>query len=187
MSEIDRRTLISMAGVAGAGLALSGCGGVPDGAQDNAVRDRTDARGAGKAPGGGTEYGECDEWGDLVNKPYPFGGDFTPRYICAAYLQFGVSGPIVRQGYLKWDPDTPENDLIVGLLQSLRTPNAPSVPVGYKRYNFDTLSMRGPHIFVVYIDNKSNYARFPTVNDIKDDPAKPGDVRPLAKSFLTTL
>lgn len=179
MNNIDRRTLLATGGLAGASLALSGCGG--DVASGNASRDEPNDTGRG---GDGDEAGPGELWGDTVNKPYPHGGTFTPRYICAAYISFQSNGPIIRQGYVERTTPTQDEARIIELLRTLGHPNVPTIGVMHKRYNFDNFSMKGPHILVVYIDNRPNVARFLTISDIENDSLPEGETRPHSKRLL---
>lgn len=165
MSEIDRRTLIGVASVAGAGLALTGCGG---------PKSFTD----------GCQIGEGELWGETVNKSHPTATTFSPRYICAAYIKFAPNGPIIRQGYapLPTAPIT-VNEQIIDLLRKLRTPQNPP-NVLHPRYNFTTFSLKGPHILVIYIDNNRDEARFLEVGDILNDPLEVGETRPPERRLL---
>src|SRR5687768_1392233 len=92
MTDIDRRTLLGAAGVAGAGLVLSGCtSDCPDNAQDNGAPTTTE--------------GPCTIYGKSVFQQHPEKenpSDFKPDYLCAAYLRFEPSGTLtVRTAHLR--------------------------------------------------------------------------------------
>jgi hypothetical protein len=129
--------------------------------------------GGGDSGGEGTAAGESDLWGDAVNTLGP-GVPFTPTHICAVYIRYKDGEPIIRQGYVPWDA-IGEDELILNLLRSLKNPATPQLNVLYKRFNFENLNMSGQQVFVVYLDNKPDVARFLTADDIKDDPLRPTD------------
>jgi hypothetical protein len=83
MAEIDRRTII---GVAGATMALAAC---------------KPADGGGGAPGH-DDRNESDQWGEdphATGPKVPPPGGFNPRYLCVVYIKFTDSNMIVRHGY----------------------------------------------------------------------------------------
>ncbi|MGL5837086.1 MAG: hypothetical protein ACRCY3_01140 [Sphingorhabdus sp.] len=92
MSDIDRRTII---GVAGATMALAACKpGNGDG----------DGDGGGYPPGGG-QGGINDQWGEDPHKSGPDvkpEGGFSPGYVCAIYVKFDANGQVmIRHGYIE--------------------------------------------------------------------------------------
>jgi hypothetical protein len=121
----------------------------------------------------GEAAGESDLWGDSVNKMHPTSTSFTPTHICGVYIRYEGNGPIIRQGYVRWQASK-EEDLILDLLRSLKKPAAPEVNVLYKRYNFDEFNMSSQQVVVIYLDNKPENVRFLTLEDINDDPLTSG-------------
>jgi hypothetical protein len=96
MSQIDRRTLI---GVAGASVAVAACnpGGGSDGGGDG-----------GGDYGGKDERGINEQWGEDPHKPAPDvppPGGFKPAYICAIYIRFDEGNKaVIRHGYYETGP-----------------------------------------------------------------------------------
>jgi hypothetical protein len=168
MSAIDRRTLISIAGAAGAGLVLTGCG--------------SEKHKALNGPGAGCAAGEDSLWGDSVNQPPPNYPSplhpnevFAAKYICGAYIRFDADQVIVNQGYCKTTTLAEEDDRIKKLMRCLKDPTLviPNFTVLERRKNFDRLSMRYHGVLAIYVDNLSNRVRFPTVADVQNDPGAP--------------
>lgn len=83
MTQIDRRALL---GVAGSGLLLAGC-------SRKASRDNN---------GTGSPAGECEKFGDLVNKPAPgtyTPSNFSPKTLCVVFIVHDSEGVKARHGY----------------------------------------------------------------------------------------
>lgn len=93
MSDIDRRTLLA---VAGSGLLLASC-----------KEDRSPQATAGS--GKGIPAGLCDDFGDPVSKEAPGtsqASDFVPEYICVVYIVRHPDGIKVRHAYWRAEADT---------------------------------------------------------------------------------
>lgn len=91
MSKLDRRTIITAAGIGavGATIALTGCSAEPGNSGENAPEEG--------------ESWPSDQWGEdphaAAPKTPPPGG-FDPKYLCIVYVKFTGSNMIVRHGYI---------------------------------------------------------------------------------------
>lgn len=165
MTDIDRRTLI---GLAGAGLVLAGC--TPETRDNVIVDDGEDCEGEGE------EFGECSLWGHTVNRPTPLnvppGTVFSADYLCAAYIRFEAGAMIIRQGHvqLTGNAKTNENDQNViaqKLLRVLKFPTETTdIVVQFRHDNFDNFSLNGKQVLVLCVDNLPQVARFVTAADM---------------------
>lgn len=165
MTDIDRRTLI---GLAGAGLVLAAC---DDDTKNNViVADGKDCEGDGDA------FGECSLWGDPVTKQRPPNVSsttvFSADYLCAAYIRFEGGAMIIRQGHveLTGDAKTDENEqngLAKKLLRALKFPTETTdIVVKFPHENFDSFSLNGQQVLVLYVDNLPQVARFVSAADM---------------------
>jgi len=146
MSEINRRTLISMAGIAGAGLALTGC---------------SEERHSTSEP-----VGECDLAGQSVRdlKPEKDGGvkKCVPKYICIVYIKFEQDWKLkVRRTYIGPLTLDPDPTLVASMAQLVLAKLADTGQYNqYDKYDIDPIHLGSQQILVIYIDNPTNRIRF---------------------------
>ncbi len=149
MEEIDRRTII---GVAGATMALAAC-------------KPADA-GGGVAANGDSD--QADQWGEDPHaagpKVQPPGG-FSPKYLCVVYIKFAGSNMIVRHGYTEIAPpsdaasekdvDTLQREAAEALLNEAAKGDWKSSRVGHprKEVNFEGFNFGQQMRLFFYVDN----------------------------------
>ncbi|MEA3038778.1 MAG: hypothetical protein QOE79_1291 [Sphingomonadales bacterium] len=146
MSEIDRRTVISLAALAGGGLALSACGNKP------------------KPPSNTVGY--CDLAGqsvrDLAPKPLGPVKSFTPDYICIVYMKFSSDMSMkVRRVYIG-----PLNRVLTPSEVESAASDVLAKLASGQSYNkndkedIEPLHMGSQQILVIYLDHDENKVRF---------------------------
>jgi hypothetical protein len=155
MTEIDRRTLIT---VAGAGLVLAGCGS--HGAENSSGTPKQDADSA-DIFGTGYLHGQsvrakrpCDADGNPVGN-----ATFAPDRICVVLLRFETGGQMTaRRLYIPMPQQSMDLTKVVwGALAKLSEPK----PVDqYYRDHIDPIALGGQRLLVIYLDNDPGMIRF---------------------------
>lgn len=175
MTDINRRMLLGAVSVAGASLALTGCGSRPRG---DAMPSGEDNTGMGNDS---DQAGSCAPYGEEVDvtQSSVTNASFSPDHVCALYIKYQNGKPIVRHAYSElggsWD-DSHVMNVAVALLQALRDynpakPQPYPVSVKWPRYNFDNFSMGSQQVLVILVDNRPDVIRF------NDDPTKQRIIR----------
>ncbi len=144
MNEIDRRTLFGLAGVAGAGLVLTGCSG-------NSSKPKP--------------VGYCDAAGQSVRdlKPDKFGGvtQCVPKYICIVYVRFEPSiGLNVRCTYVPLTTNPTPAEVISKVRPVLHRLATTGTHNQFDKEDIELIHLGSQQIVVIYIDNDPNKIRF---------------------------
>jgi hypothetical protein len=152
MSEIDRRSLI---GVAGASMLVVACNEAPGGKKNETGNGQSDK---------GYDY----NFGQPVTakKPDPQGDvtSFTPKYLCVIYMRMESNGEFtVRHGYEPYPGAAEERSTVEAMLKQAKTGNwAHAGGENNKRreHNFDEFSQNSQQRIWLFVDNKPTEMAF---------------------------
>lgn len=155
MTDIDRRTLVMLAG---AGLVVAGCKG-----------RKPDEHGKPTVGGEGgkdltiDQFGECTDYGDNVaHASVPAG--FKATLLCVAYIRFPTTGggPIIQQKYVELkgtESDPGIRKLVQQVLEKIKG-TAHQITYYRERNDFENFSFDRPTYVAFFVDNDESYVRF---------------------------
>jgi hypothetical protein len=150
MTEIDRRALITVAGV---GLLAAGC---------REDKPAAAAIAPSATPTPGSQAGTCDLFGQAVSatKPIKMGKvtEFKPDKICIVLLRFETAGSLVaRRSYIPYEEDqTTRVQNIEDEIKKLSTGKSTS----YYKQDIEPINLKGQRLLVIYVDHKDEEAHF---------------------------
>jgi hypothetical protein len=175
MSDIDRRTMIALAG---AGLVLAGCDSQSDG---NSI-----ATGEGEGETTSTA-GACRLFGQSVRTPGPLDEHgkptgsvtaFAPDKICVVLIRFDAGGQMTtRRTYIAMPQPA---QLITAIWETLGKLSSGTAVNATDRDHIDPIALVGHRLLVIYIDNDPRIIRFKFHRE-------PVDLTKEEKSYAYTL
>jgi len=158
MTDIDRRTLVMLAG---AGLVVAGCGPSKEKKHGKPVNP-----GQGGKPGKDPEIetsGECDEFGHSVASPKMPAG-FKARLLCVVYIRFPTTGggPIIQQKYVELsgsESDAAIRTMVQKVLEQIKGTDH-HISYYRERSDFEKFSFDRPTYVAFFVDNDEGLVRF---------------------------
>jgi hypothetical protein len=149
MTEIDRRSLVTLAG---AGLLVAAC--------NRAGSNKPDEPSKGTGDTG--LFGDCPVHGDSVTATAPAG--FAAKLLCVVYIQFPPTGggPDIQQKYVLLTGTESDNDIrtmVQHVLEQIKGINH-SITYYRERYDFQSFSFDRPTYVAFYLDNAETQVKF---------------------------
>jgi len=146
MTEIDRRSLI---GIAGAGLVLSGCGRVIGNNTNSSQLKSEDLLAA------------CEDYGQLVGDKEPSvikqgSKQFVPQFVCGVYMKFHQDRLSVRHAYVGVPTDSTKEVWYSkgkALLKAIASNNYKNSGVIRIEDNFNKFGFNSAQLIMFFIDN----------------------------------